>query len=158
MLLGESYIKFYVELEENFVPDNNFGAKLFEYLDLNINYEDVSFKSSPNDYDVTSFINDKMFRNMAYLKRVPFEGQFDAKNYDSSELKNSSATVTNRRGLPFTKKVNENGADVEKNYYRYELLLPINHGLCKGQILPAGVHINLTFHRAKASKGMFFAL
>ena len=58
------------------MPDNNYANKLFEYLDLNISYEDVSHKSSRNDYDFTSHITDKIFRNQSYLKNIPFEGHF----------------------------------------------------------------------------------
>ena len=57
-----------------------------------------------------------------------------------------------RRGVLFKKTVN--GA--EKTFYRYHMLLPINHGLCQGQILPSGVHINITFHRASPAKGWFY--
>ena len=32
LVLGESYLQFYVELPANFVPDNNFGNKCFEYV------------------------------------------------------------------------------------------------------------------------------
>ena len=74
--MAGSCLHFYVELEETFVPDNNFGNKLFENLDLQINYEDCSVKSSPNDYDFTSHIHDKIFRNQSYLQKVPFEGHF----------------------------------------------------------------------------------
>ena len=122
-----------------------------------VNYEDISFKCSPNDYDYTSFIQDKLFRNQSYLRRIPFEGHFDFHNFDSSELKANAGVVTARRGHEFTKTVkNTDGTDAEKTFYRYQLLLPINHGLCQGQILPAGVHVNLTFHRADAKKGRIF--
>lgn len=120
---------------------------------MNINYEDVSFKCSPNDYDFTSFIQDKLFRDQAFLKKIPFEGHYDFDNYDSSELKSHPKVVEYRRGEKFTRQVKQGENMVNKNFYRYHLMLPINHGLCQGQILPAGCHVRLTFHRANARKG-----
>ena len=154
--LSDSFLQFYVELEESFVPDNNFGNKLFEYLDLTVNYEDCSFKSSPNDYDFTSHINDKIFRNQKHMEKLKFEGHFDSYSYDSSELKQVTEVVNNRRGESFTKTVvDKNGLSSDKVFYRYFIMLPLNHGLCRdGQILPAGTHVRLTFHRAKPSKAL----
>ena len=77
---------------------------MFEYLDINVQYEDCSFKCSSNDYDYVSHINDKIFKNPGYLKRVKFEGHFDTVNYDSSELKDSPEIVAQRRGEKYTKK------------------------------------------------------
>ena len=154
--LSDSYLQFYVELEEDFIPDNNFGNKLFEYLDLSINYEDCTFKSSHNDYDYTSHIYDKIFRNHKHLEKLKFEGHFDSFCYDSSEIKQVPKLVANRRGEPFTKIVKDkDGNTSEKVFYRYLVMLPLNHGLCRGgQILPAGTHVRLTFHRAKPSKAV----
>ena len=123
-------------------------------MDLNINYEDVSVKCSPNDYDFTSFIQDKLFRDQTFLEKIPFEGHYDFLNYDSSELKSDASVVTRRRGEKFTKEVIESGSTVTKNFYRYTMMIPISHGLSQGQILPAGVHVRLTFHRANARKAL----
>ena len=122
-------------------------------MDLNINYEDVSFKSSPNDYDYTSFVHERMGRNHGNFNKLSFEGHFDNKNYDSSELKHDSNIRDGRRGEPFTKTVKVDGVDVTKTYYRYQLILPIQHGLCHGQILPANLHFLITFYRSNAKKG-----
>ena len=155
LVLGKSYLTFHVELEETFIPDNNFGNKLFEFLDLNINYEDVNYKCSPNDYDLTSHIHNKIYRNPNYLRKIKFEGQFDDHNFDSSELKQHEELIKERRGAPFTKKETKDGKEVKSKYYRHMFMLPINHGLCHGdQILPAGLHVRLTFHRANAKKAV----
>ena len=153
LVLGESYLQFYVELPANFVPDNNFGNKCFEYVDININFEDISYKSSSNDYDFASFILNKINKNPLYLKKFPFEGYYDAFNYDSSALKadSNAALVANRRGKPFTKTINEKTL----TFYRYLLILPIYHGLSlENAVLPPGIHIRITFHRAKAEKAL----
>jgi hypothetical protein len=155
LILGKTFLKLYVEIESEYVPDNNFGNKLFEFLDLNINYEDVSYKCSINDYDYTSHIKNKLFRNPGYLRHIKFEGHFDSVSLDSSELKQEKTLVENRRGEKFTKSEEIDGKTVDKVFYRYVLVLPINHGLCDDNLpLPPGVHVRLTFHRAKANKGM----
>jgi len=155
LVLGKCYLQFQLELPVEFVPDNNFGNKLFEYLDLNVQYEDCSFKCSTNDYDYTSHVADKIFRNPAYLNRVKFEGHYDNVNYDSSELKSSPKIVSHRRGEKYMKTITVDGKVVTKEYYRYFLMLPINHGLCReNQVLPAGVHVRLSFHRANAKKAL----
>ena len=153
LILGESYLQFYVEIPENFIPDNNFGNKLFEYVDLNINFEDVSYKSSSNDYDYASYILNKINKNTKYMAKFPFEGYFDAYNYDSSTLKDASnqSIMTKRRGRRFTKSVD--GKD--ETFYRYLMILPIYHGLSlEDAVLPAGIHVKLTFHRAKPEKAL----
>ena len=153
LLLGETYLQFYVEIPENFVPENNFGNKLFEFVDLNINFEDVSYKSSSNDYDYASYILNKISKNSNYMKKFPFEGYFDAFNYDSSALKDDSNAdiVKHRRGRLFKKMIEGR----EYNFYRYLLILPIYHGLAlEDAILPPGIHIRMTFHRAKPEKAL----
>ena len=155
LVLGKSYLQFFVELPEDFVPDNNFGQKMFEYLDLNIQYEDCSFKCSKNDNDYTSHIYDKLFRNPGYLRKLKFEGHYDDYNTDSSELKDNPELVKNRRGKLVTKSVDEEGQTKQANYYLYQIIVPINHGLCSdNQVLPSGVRIRLTFHRAEAKKAL----
>ena len=123
---------------------------------MNVNYEDTTFKSSPNDYDYCSHINDKIFRNQKHLEKFKFEGHFDDYNYDSSELKQEFRQVERRRGQPFTKEIkNENGEVTEKKFYRYFFMLPLSHGLCRGgKLLPGNVHVRLTFHRASSKKSL----
>ena len=155
LVLGESYLKFHVELPEYFVPSNNLANKLFQTLDLGINYENVNYKGSSNDYDITSFIGNRINYNAGYLEKIKFEGHFDNYNLDSSELKNHEKIIENRRGELFTKSIKKDGEIISKNYYRYMLIVPINHGICeKDQILPPGVHVRLSFHRAKAQKAV----
>ena len=87
---------------------------------------------------------------------MKFEGHYDDYSLDSAELKSDTDLLSNRRGIEFTKaELDEHGQTVEKKYYRYQLMLPINHGLAKSnQLLPAGVHTRITFHRAYARKGV----
>ena len=155
LALGKSFIEFFVELPELFVPDNNFCAKLFEHFDLNIQYEDCSFKCSSNDNDLTREISDLIFRDPAYLRKIRFEGHWDESSLDSSQLKADPDLVKNRRGAKFVKQVEVNGKMVKQNFYRYQFMMPINHGIATGkQLLPPGIHVRLSFHRAKPSKAL----
>ena len=88
-------------------------------MDLNVQYQDCSWKSSKNDYDYTSHLYDKIFRNENYLEKLKLEGHFDPKCLDSSELKLDTNIVTNRRGKEITRQVDENGSLVSKKYYQY---------------------------------------
>jgi hypothetical protein len=89
---------------------------------------------------------------------MSFEGHWDNFNYDSSELKKKSELVENRRGELFYKEEKstvEGSEPVRKIFYRYMFAVPINHGICSdNQILPAGVHVRMSFHRAKARKSV----
>ena len=155
LLLGKSYIEFYVELPEDFVPDNNFGQKLFEYIDLNIQYEDASFKCSANDNDLTSNLTDLIFRDPAYLRKIKFEGHWDELSLDSSELKSLTDVIKDRRGQQFKKQILVDNKLVEKTFYRYQFMLPINHGLCRdNQLLPPGIHVRISCHRASPEKAL----
>ena len=155
LVLGESYLKFHIELPETFVPDNNFANKLFQSIDLSINYEDVNYKGSSNDYDYTSFIDNRIHYNAGYLEKIKFEGHFDNLNLDSSELKQVPKVIEHRRGELFTKTSTVKEETITEKFYRYLLIIPINHGICdKNKVLPAGLHVRLSFHRAKAQKAV----
>ena len=124
-------------------------------MDLNVQYEDCSFKSSANDYDHTSHLNDQLFRNNSYLRRIKFEGHYDSCHCDASELRSNPEVLAKRRGELFTKTTIVDGKPETKKFYRYLLMLPINHGLAQeDQILPAGVHVRLSFHRASPKKAL----
>jgi len=130
-------------------------SKLFENLELNVQYEDLSYKCSINDYDFTSNVHDKMFRSPGYSRQIKYEGHFDDYNVNTSDLKDMSTVVASRRGEKFTRQVTENGTTTTKNFYRYIFMAPIHHGLAQNnKVLPAGVHVNLSFHRASPRKAL----
>jgi hypothetical protein len=56
LCLAQTYLRFYVELEDIFVVDNNFCNKLFEYLDINLNYEDIRYIIHDIKYNVLYLI------------------------------------------------------------------------------------------------------
>ena len=87
---------------------------------------------------------------------IKFEGHFDQKNLDSSELKNDAELIANRRGVEVIKTItDQDGNSTTAKFYLYHFMLPLRHGLAKNyQILPANVHLRLTFHRADAKKGL----
>ena len=89
------------------------------------------------------------------MRKIKFEGHYDNLNLDSHGLKDEPDLVANRRGTLFTKTKKTGNKTVQEKYYRYQMILPINHGLAKNdQLLPAGVHLRLTFHRASPKKAL----
>ena len=54
--LSESHLKFEVNLPEEFIPDNAFVAKLFENVDIVVNYETITQKASNSDYYYSEFL------------------------------------------------------------------------------------------------------
>ena len=62
LLLNETVLKFGVEIPEEFVPSNFFAATLFQNLELYINHELVSHKSSDSDY----FLSEYFFKKEAF--------------------------------------------------------------------------------------------
>jgi hypothetical protein len=57
--LADSYVKFSIEIPENYALDNDVFAKLVMNIELIINHENITFKSSPVDNAVSSFLLNK---------------------------------------------------------------------------------------------------
>ena len=57
--LADSFVKFSIEIPENYVLDNDVFAKLVMNIELVINHENITFKSSPVDNPISSFLLNK---------------------------------------------------------------------------------------------------
>ena len=152
LLLNETVLKFGVELPEELIPSNFFAATLFQNLELYINHELVSHKSSDSDY----FISEYFFKREAYnapydVNALVTEGYFEANDHDASIYTKQAGGLykSYRRQCA----VVETRDDVD--YYKYYFCCTINHGLAKqDKPLPAGIPITLTFNRTKAYKSL----
>ena len=157
LLLNETVLKFGVEIPEEFVPSNYFAATLFQNLEVYINHELVSHKSSDSDYFLSDFFFKKEAFNAPYDEAALItEGYFEDNDHDSDSY-HRSGTATQAATLYkniFRKSaVSETRENV--TYYRYYFCCTINHGLAKqDKPLPAGIPITLTFNRTKASKSL----
>ena len=65
--LADTTISFYLDLPQNYLPDNQIGHKLFESLELSINHEAVSRKSTALDYSVSEFFFQKVMFDDSYV-------------------------------------------------------------------------------------------
>ena len=75
--LADSTISFYVDLPSNYMPDNQFGHKLFESLELSINHEQISRKSTALDYPVSeAFFQKVMFDDSYVMTCLDVAGRF----------------------------------------------------------------------------------
>ena len=157
LLLNETVLKFGVEIPEEFVPSNYFAATLFQNLEVYINHELVSHKSSDSDYFLSDFFFKKEAFNAPYDEAALItEGYFEDNDHDSDSY-HRSGTATQAATLYkniFRKSaISETRENV--TYYRYYFCCTINHGLAKqDKPLPAGIPITLTFNRTKASKSL----
>jgi hypothetical protein len=57
--LADSFVKFSIEIPENYVFDNDVFSKLVMNIELIINHENITFKSSPVDNAMSSFLLNK---------------------------------------------------------------------------------------------------
>ena len=155
--LNETVLKFGVEIPQEFVPTNYFAATLFQNLELYINHELVSHKSSDSDYFLSEYFFKKEGFNAPYDESAFItEGYFENNDHDSDSY-HSSGTPTKAAAL--YKSIFRKSAIAETReeitYYKYYFCCTINHGLAKqDKPLPAGIPITMTFNRAKASKSL----
>ena len=123
------------------IPDNAFASLLFQNLDLFVNHELITTKSSDSDYSISNFVFLRDGFNENYLETSgTCEGYFEDRMRDIEdylhngrisnggkshiETKRSTATTVTRNGV---------------KYYRYLLMCGINHGLARqDKPLPSG--------------------
>ena len=110
----------------------------------------VTTKSSDSDYFTTDMIFLREGFNENFVRTaMSVSGIFGDDNKDADELKSSASHVTYRRKI--AEKVTRNGED----FYRYNIVTTINHGLARQKIpLPSGIPIQLIFKRAEAIKAL----
>ena len=56
-----------MDIPANYMPDNQFGHKLFESVELSINHEQVSRKSTALDYSISEFFFQKVMFDDTYI-------------------------------------------------------------------------------------------
>ena len=107
-----------------------------------MNHELITTKSSDSDY----FISDLVFLRDTYneeyaAKTMSVAGYFSDKNRDLSDFVDKDGKITNG-GKSHIWSRRQNAQKVVRdgvNYYRYNLIASINHGLARQPIpLPAG--------------------
>ena len=153
LMLEDTLLTFQIEVpNECYVVDNDFPAKLFENMEMTINYETITIKSSSADYPYDSFLYVKSNFDESYVfTTMKACGFFDSLNNDADEIKSLPNSIYRRRGKQITR--NEDGVNVVYNVY--DCSLPISHGLFRQSTpLVAHVPVHITFNRAEASKAL----
>ncbi len=77
LYLSETLLRFSIDIPSQMVPDNFLASTLFESLDIFINHELVTSKSSDNDYFVTDMVFMREGYNDTFTKSaMTIEGIF----------------------------------------------------------------------------------
>ena len=152
LLLNSTVLKFGVSIPDEFIPSNFFAATLFQNLELYINHELVSHKSSDSDYFLSEYFFKKEGFNAPYdANAFITEGYYDDNDHDASVYSSQAANLYK----DYFRKSSVSDSQDGINYHKYYFCCTINHGLAKqDKPLPAGIPITLTFNRAKASKSL----
>lgn len=130
--MAETTFSFACELPSDFLPDNGFCSKLFESLELTVNHESISNRSSDAEYFVTDHFLTYLNYDVGIIERgMGIRGTWDCKNYDASGIDNGTKI--------------ERGGDIIKKsdgslWRKYHFITPINIGFARdGRLLPGSI-------------------
>ena len=141
-MLSETILKFGVELPEEVLPDNCFASLLFQSLDLFINHELVTSKSSDSDYPISNYVFLRDGFNESLLETTGIcEGYFESRNRDQDDYLAGNGALS-PGGKAYAALKRHDAVEVTREgvkYYKYQFAIPINHGLSRqDKPLPAG--------------------
>lgn len=147
--LSETTLAFQVELPANYAPDNQFGHKMFESLELSINHEQISRKSTAMDYAMSeNFFQKVNYDDSFILSSLDVNGTYDPLGLDSSD---GRVRLRFTCGEKFYQTRSHEGTTYEIPWYRWYIIMNLNHGLAREQdVLPTDVTVNFRFQRAAA--------
>ena len=148
--LSETKITFQIELPANYIPENQFGHKLFECLELTLNHEQVSRKSTALDYAVSeNFFQRVMYDDSYVMSSLDVSGTYDNASYDADNAISLKSRLNYAEN--FTKTVEHDGQTYKVPWRRWYLIMNINHGLARtADCLPENMAVNFRFQRASA--------
>ena len=159
-MFDKSRLSFFVDIPENYVPDNYFCAQLFEHCEVRVNHVSINNKSSDNDYALGTYFLTRMNFDESTLRMTgSLDGYFSCKNYDSARLRGEQKSDQESVDSKF--EINVRRANCvrkvigDKTYYRYFFICRINAGIAMtSRPLPKDVPIKLVFYRADASRSL----
>ena len=154
MQLSESKLSFCVDVPIDFVPQNYFASKLFEYAEVRVNHMTVSAKSSDNDYFLTDYFTTRMNFDGSSLKTTgSLEGYFEPDNIDSSVIIDDDNKIAERR--EFARSIIRDDGSL---HYRYHIIMKLNIGLAMTtKPLPKEVPLKLILYRNTPNKAIIKA-
>ena len=144
-----------IELPASYVPDNDFGSKLFENCEVSINHEIVTKKSTALDYAVTNWVLNKTAFDNSYVEStMDINGWYDKGSFDKVEYLQTHMDRT-KTSEKFNKIIEHNGDLYYMPMVRYFLTIPLNTGLARvTDVLPADCVVNIRFQRAPSKFGI----
>ena len=148
--LSETKLSFCVDVPVEFIPQNFFASKLFEFVEVRVNHMTVSAKSSDNDYFLTDYFTTRMNYDGLSLKTTgALEGYFGPENVDSSIVIADEKYQQERQ--QFCSDITRDG----NQYKRYHIIMKLNIGLAMtAKPLPKEVLLKLIFYRNTPNKSL----
>ena len=142
---NEIYLNFSVELNKNYVMDNQ-ADKLFDSVEIIINNEKISSRSNSNEYFLGSFFQVKSNHPVDHFNNVlrP-EGWWGSKNLSAAEMLAHPKQEAIDERSPYTKKI---GDKIISRVYNFSMQIhtPLFQQL---KPLPSDVPIHINFKRSK---------
>ena len=149
--LASSRLKFSVDVPIEFVPDSYFTSKLFEHLEVQINYVSCTTKSTDLDYILTDFFTSKLNYTKDHITTIgSLQGVWGITNMDARDLESQSQQFEIGRRQSF----GEVNTIDSKRFLRYYFIIRLNSGVIENHPLPKDVPIKLTFFRADAERSL----
>ena len=120
---------------------------MFESLELTINHEQVSRKSTALDYGMSeNFFQKLIFDDSFVLSSLDVNGTYDPLGLDADDDRVKNRFLNGEKF--YVEKVHE-GVTYGIPYFRWYLIMKINHGLAREpDVLPADISVNFRFQRA----------
>ena len=149
--LASSRLKFSVDIPIEFVPDSYFTSKLFEHLEVQINYVSCTTKSTDLDYILTDFFTSKLNYTKEHIATIgSLQGIWGITNMDAIDLD----TQANKYEIGKRRNFGEAHTIDGKHYLRYYFIIRLNSGVIENHPLPKDLPIKLTFYRADAERSL----
>lgn len=152
--LSETQLSLQIELPANYWPDNDVVSKLFENLELSLNHETVSHKSSAFDYPLTNHFMTKVTFDDSYVgTTMDTNGIFDPLDCDQDVLSTFAARLRrDEKSELFHKEIVHEGEHYMQPWHRYYFSVLLNCPLARTtDCLPNNLPISIRLHRASAN-------
>lgn len=149
--LASSRLKFSVDIPIEFVPDAYFTSKLFEHLEVQINYVSCTTKSTDLDYILTDFFTSKLNYTSEHIATIgSLQGIWGINNMNALDLDSQR----NKYEIGKRQAHGEAQTIDGKHYLRYYFIIRLNSGVIENHPLPKDLPIKLTLYRADAERSL----
>ena len=160
---NQTVIRFEVDIPDEYIVENFFVSKLFEFIEFKLNHVAIQSKSSANDNIISNFMQHRMnYADGVFNNMGPLEGYWSTKSLNSSELYTLDQPTSppdigqTRRGHPEVS-LRQMGAykNAVTGKWRYCFISKINFPFAKTRHpLPRECPFQLIFHRATSNKAL----